>query len=322
MLVSMICMMFSFSVLAEESETFMSGEYGYALLEDGTAEITHYNGDATELVVPGELDEYAVTSIRDNFFPYCASLSSITLPEGLTNIGESAFYNCESLSSITLPEGLKSIGDSAFSYCGSLNSITLPDSIETMGVNPFSGDIINIKISPDHPNLAIIDGVLFSKSDKRLVYFPDTKEEYVVPNGIQSIGDWAFNGCNSLSSITLPEGLTSIGKKAFFRCFSLSSITLPEGLTSIGDSAFSNCESLSSITLPEGLTSIGDSAFSYCISLNSITLPEGLTSIEDGAFRGCNSLTITVNRDSYAAEYCKENGLNYTYPDANDWLNS
>ena len=321
-LITMICAMLSLNVFAKDQEAFTSGEYEYTLLEDGTVEITNYFGNATELVVPGELDEYAVTSIGESAFfnraslssitlpdsltsigkgafSFCASLSSITLPDSLTSIGGGAFSSCASLSSITLPDSLTSIGDGAFSYCASLSSIILPDSIETMGTNPFRGCIISIKISPDHPYLAIIDGVLFSKPDKRLIYYPDIEGNYAVPEGIQSIGESAFDDCASLSSITLPDSLTSIGDYAFSYCASLSSITLPEGLTSIGNWAFSSCDSLSSITLPDSLTSIGI-----------------------GAFFDCASLTIIANRESYAAEYCKENDFNYTYTDANDWLNS
>ena len=345
LLVSMICMMVSMPVFAEETKRVISGGYAYAVLEDGTAKILKHFGSAAELDVPSELDGYAVTSIGENAFASYSRLSSITLPEGITSIGDSAFFQCTSLS-----------------------SITLPDSIAAIGVNPFICDNISFSVSPDHSYLAVIDGVLFSKPDKRLISFPDTKEDYSVPNGIKIIGDYAFFNCKNLSNITLPEGITSIGDYAFSNCWSLSSITLPEGITSIGDSvfgactslssitlpegitsvednafisctslssitllegvtsigdsAFANCTSLSSITLPESITSIGDSAFCACTSLSSITLPEGLTSIGDDSFSGCNNMTITVNRDSFAAEYCKEKGLNYTYPDANDWLNN
>ncbi|MGN0185078.1 MAG: leucine-rich repeat domain-containing protein, partial [Aristaeellaceae bacterium] len=104
-------------------------------------------------------------------------------------------------------------------------------------------------------------------------------------------------------------------------CDALTSITLPDGLTSIGDYAFYDCDALTSITLPDGLTSIGDYAFYDCDALTSITLPDGLTSIGKYAFAGWYKPTLTVPRDSYAAEYAKENNLPYTYTDSMDWLN-
>ena len=112
--------------------------------------------------------------------------------------------------------------------------------------------------------------------------------------GTTIIGDNAFSGCRSLTSISLPERVTSIGNSAFSGCRSLTSISLPERVTSIGSSAFNNCYSLTSISLPEGVTSIGNSAFNNCYSLTSISLPEGVTSIENSAFNNCYSLTDIV----------------------------
>ena len=96
-------------------------------------------------------------------------------------------------------------------------------------------------------------------------------------------------------SITLPAtvtyngvtySVTSIGNSAFYGCSSLTSITIPESVTSIGYYAFSDCSSLTAITIPEGVTSIGNSAFSGCSSLTTITIPESVTSIEKSAFNG------------------------------------
>ena len=116
-----------------------------------------------------------------------------------------------------------------------------------------------------------------------------------IPEGVTSIGEFVFSSCTSLTSITIPEGVTSIGNYAFYFCTSLTSITIPESVVSIGDGAFGNCTSLTSITIPEGVTSICNSAFWGCSSLTSITIPEGVTSIGNYAFDGCTSLTsITI----------------------------
>ena len=116
-----------------------------------------------------------------------------------------------------------------------------------------------------------------------------------IPSGVTSIGDYAFNYCYSLSGITIPSGVTSIENKAFLYCRTLSSIAIPNSVTSIGGDAVNGCYSLSGITIPSGVTSIGGSAFNSCSSLSSITIPSGVTSIGDNAFNYCYSLSgITI----------------------------
>ena len=109
--------------------------------------------------------------------------------------------------------------------------------------------------------------------------------------GTTTIGNSAFNGCRSLTSINIPEGVTSIRDNAFYNCSSLTSITIPEGVTSIRDNAFNGCRSLTSINIPEGVSSIGNNAFYNCYSLTSINIPEGVSSIGTNAFNSCYSLT-------------------------------
>ena len=93
-----------------------------------------------------------------------------------------------------------------------------------------------------------------------------------LPDGITSIGAYAFYECTSLALTSLPDGLTSIGDRAFFGCTSLVLANLPDGLTSIGNQAFEDSTSLALTSLPDGLTSIGDRAFEGCISLAPILI--------------------------------------------------
>ena len=122
--------------------------------------------------------------------------------------------------------------------------------------------------------------------------------DVVIPEGVTSIGNWAFKDCSSLTSVVIPNGVTSIGDSAFFNCSSLASVVIPEGVTSIGVWAFKDCSSLTSVVIPNGVTSIGDSAFFNCSSLASVVIPEGVTSIGDSAFAGCSSLTSIVIPES------------------------
>ena len=218
-----------------------------------------------------------------------------------------------------------SIGDSAFLNLDSLTSVSIPDSVAQIGVNPFGGcsSLKIIFVSPEHPYFSTIDGVLFRKADKTLISYPKGKESatYNIPQGITAIGYKAFFACN-LTAVTIPDSVTTIGKSAFDACLSLTSVIIPDSVTAIGDWAFSSCESLTSVSIPDSVTSIGGSAFDFCESLTSVSIPDSVTSIGKWAFFGCSNLTLTVPRNSYAAEYAKSNDIYYTYPDANDWLNN
>ena len=220
----------------------------------------------------------SVTSIVYGTFYGCSSLTSINIPEGVTSIGDSAFYKCSSLTSINIPSSVTSIGYLAFYRCSSLTSINIPEGVLSIVGDAFNGcsSLIEIKVDEKNQNYIDDNGVLYTKDKKGIRKFPEGKDDitYTILEGVTSIGDNAFYGCSSLTSINIPEGVTSIGRNAFSECSSLTSINIPEGVKSIGINAFEGCSSLTSINIPSSVTSIKVYAFRKCSSLTEIKVDE------------------------------------------------
>ena len=243
-----------------------------------------------------------ITSIGDNAFNYCDSLTSITIPNSVTSIGDFAFYDCVSLISITIPDNVPSIGKCAFAYCHSLTSIKIPDSVTSIGYRAF-------EYCTNLTNITIPDCLKWIGEEAFNTCVNLTS--ITIPDSVTSIGNGTFAYCKSLTSIIIPDSVTSIGKAAFKYCYSLISVTIPDSVISIGNGTFAYCESLTSIIIPGSVTSIDVGAFKYCTSLKNITILDGVTSINDDAFYFCYNLTSITIPDSvtsigeHAFYYCK-----------------
>ena len=149
------------------------------------------------------------------------------------------------------------------------------------------------KIKKTDGKLSILD-----LSDARIVkgglpylYFNHGSFEEEMNTSYDKLGYFAFEGCSSLTSLTIPSSVTSIGSSAFEGCSSLTSLTIPSSVTSIGSSAFEGCSGLTSFTIPSSVTEISSGAFEGCSGLTSFTIPSSVTSIGSGAFKGCSGLT-------------------------------
>ena len=258
-------------IIPDSVEQIAKGALQNLPLESITIPFVGATKDGTSNTHFGYIFGASSYNYNDDYVP--TSLKEVIIMGG-TSIGYRAFYNCISLTSITIPGSVTSIEYYAFNGCTALESITIP----------FVG---STKDGTSDTHFGYIFGAQDHYDNDE--YVPASLKEVVITGGA-SIGDEAFYGCNSLTSVTIPDSVTSIGDDAFYSCDSLTSVAIPDSVTSIGWAAFSGCTSLTSVTIGNGVTSIANYAFSGCTSLTSVTIGNGVTSIGENAFSGCDNL--------------------------------
>lgn len=312
--------------------------YGYAVIT-GYTEITGYDVDKGVVEIPSEILGNPVTTIGLRAFCGCGhtdeyyhandipseethgcsgcGIKEIIIPDSVTTIEAEAFYDCKSLTKIHFPSGLKDFYGTGEGFSG--------DAIGYASWIMGCDSLRELTISEDNPYYQSINGIIYSKDGKTIGPVPpaipfdtvdfdgitaigdfafccrESEKEFVIPQQITSIGDYAFYGCcedeyweyhdEGVSvNIQLNEGLTSIGDYAFSNIGYLREMELPDSLLTLGKAAFSST-SLESMTIPSKVTVIPDSLFKDCLYLETVILPEGITEIGEYAFYGPQEMT-------------------------------
>ena len=232
-----------------------------------------------------------------------------------------------------IPGGVTAVGEEAFGGIAPAESneltVTIPSSVTTVGKRAFSA-VTKVTVSPDNPRFFTdAAGGLFDRKAKKLLYLPRYfSKVYTLPDGVEVIGEGAFDGCLGLTGVILPASVTTIEEGAFDgvvkvttppenqwfftdtagalidrkekkllrlpRNFS-GAYSIPDGVTAIGKQAFAGCRDLTGATIPAGVKTIGEEAFAGCRELNALTIPPSVTAIGKGAFAGGEKLTgVTV----------------------------
>lgn len=257
----------------------------------------------------------SIKKIDSEVFSGCTNLVGISIPDSVAEIGSSAFAECTSLASINIPDSVKSIGLYAFAQCTALTSISIPDSVEKIDSDTFEGcenlkeiilpsvfrfkelnlpestEIIYREAEPTYaPTLTEITVENGRKEILEKEFSHSKIEKIYLPDSLEKIGAYAFEGCEKIESITLPDSVREIGTSAFKNCTSLKSINIPDSVTEIAISAFEGCSNLKSIVIPDSVKRIDTTAFSDCVGLEKITLPDSVAEMGEGVFSGCEGL--------------------------------
>ena len=169
----------------------------------------------------------SVTSIGRYTFSGCRSMTSVTIPNSVTSIGAYAFVGCSSLTSVTIPNSVTSIGYGAFASCSSLTSVTIPNSVTSIGEYAFSG----CKIQEIHFTGTLEEWIGKSwnpsiiSSSYALYISNSLVTNVVIPNGVTSIGSYAFSCCNCLKNVILGSSVKLLEAGAFYECTAIETIT-------------------------------------------------------------------------------------------------
>ena len=292
---ALMALMCCLTANAEEAE--INGLWYELVSRAKEAKVIMYRYDVKyfgDVVIPETVDyegtEYSVTSIGEYAFYECSGLTSVTIPGSVTNIGKYAFYECTSLTSVTIGNSVTSIGEWAFDDCSGLTSVHITD-------------------------LAAWCKISFSNSSSNPLHYAhhlylNNQEitDLVIPEGVTSIGGYAFQGCTGLTSVTIPNSVTSIGNWAFYGCSGLTSVTIPNSVTSIGEWAFRGCSGLTSVTIGNSIKTISTNAFAYCPELADVycyseQVPATESNVFENSYPNYSTLHVPASAiDAYKIE--------------------
>lgn len=283
-------------------------------ISDGQAVITGcVEGTTDKLSIPESIEGCPVTRIDDYAFLDEITLTGVAIPDSVVKIEEGAFYGCTGMRSIDIPDTVTSIGHNALRNTAYYNF-----------KSSWEGDVLyagSHLISAKRD----IEGSCKIREGTRCIAdnaFYDTEDggcekltEVIIPEGVTSIGNSAFEYCGGLTEITVPYGVVSIGSCAFRECTALDSISLPPTLKSTGENAFVYTalyndaanwdegvlyidshlikaeDTLKGLyKIKQGTLSVADSAFSYCTALEGVVFPLSVTHTGRGVFDGCPAL--------------------------------
>lgn len=242
---------------------YPGGRTGSYVIPEGVSEIksSAFEGKATSLTLPS-----GVTNVEDRFSE-CTSLRDIEVVKdnaGFRSV-DGVLFNADMTTLIYCPRGkegfyaipasVTTIQKYAFADCAGLTRVTIPSGVSKIEDYAFQGRLqgctalLSIDVAKENSHYSSVDGVLFNKEQTVLIQYPTGKVgNYVIPVGVERIGNLAFSKSKGLSEITIPSGVRSFGFEAFSDCIGLHRVIIPDSVSSFSSGkVFSGCLELATI---------------------------------------------------------------------------
>ena len=292
-----LCFYEQTGILPKVVKTGTEGVYDYAIHEDGYVQITKYNGEGGDVVIPEKIAGRPVAYIGNESFAECDSvehfeipedqykIKSVVIPNTVVSIGNNAFFGCRKLRNLKLGNNLFCIGAETFAFCESLQNVDFPTSLQYIGTSAFEGTgIIELKI---HSNFKYLGWAAFAncKNLKRIQFEGGDihidhaliensgVEELHIPANLNIQGNGVMFPCKSLKRVKYAEKMdkdTVVYSAMYADCLNLEEIKFPSNITAIKSEAFTGCKKLKQIHIPKSVKSIGSWAFVECDSLRDV----------------------------------------------------
>ena len=246
-------------------------------IEETLSEVSDINDSETSTDSPMEEKEGEYGNLR-----YLIQNGEVIITDCIMN---------DIITSVKIPEAIEgfpvtTIAAYAFDDINGryLESISFPETVTKIGVNAFSGTAWLENKRKENP-IVIENNILISWD------WTKTYTDVIIPDGVISIADNAFEDYDDMTSVTIPNSVMYIGNSAFWNCYDLTNVIMSDNIVEIGTGAFESCVNLTSITIPNGAESIGRYAFYKCKNLSDITITDSVENIGKSAFGECLEVT-------------------------------